>query len=488
VERYEKVKKIFMAAIPLLLIAQFDLYTSGDYFIGFFSAFLVTFILIYKQYTSRSIFLYIMIMYISSYFRLFEDIGHTFAVANFIYILIYLALKDKKTGEIFINDKLISILIFILFFFNLLGWIFKSQQELRYLIPAIMTFFSLIFIFYLSKRLVWNKTRVGTFYIIVSFMMVYALFTALINTLNIFPFRTPLINSYKLEYSTETVFVSMMQRPGTAAPAMFAVFILPMIYNLYLLKRKTPIWIVIGFATAVLTCIIGFSKSHIIVLIFGLLLTMLLLYFYFGISVTSLVRTYAGSLLFGVLFIILGTVVNYNYIFTRINENPDFSKNFLNDPLRATGTSREDSYRLGLESLERENWFVGYGYANGGINRLAWFGKSNLKYAKLDFHNTYLSLPQLFGWAGAGAYIMLFLITLRRMFILVRNKNIEKIYRVLGLSFFLLFLVHLLTEYTITALTSPHYLFMVFILLGLSNSLYYNYKKGLLFPNLIVRE
>jgi hypothetical protein len=185
-----------------------------------------------------------------------------------------------------------------------------------------------------------------------------------------------------------------------------------------------------------------------------------------------------------ILFVIFAyfssSIISYSLIFKRFEQQPEIFKTLIHDPFKMKGTSREESFKMGSESLGRENWMIGYGFGNGGQNRQAWLGEKLINYPKMDFHNTYYSLPQLFGWAGAAAYLLLFLLTILRMRKITVVKMLPMQYRLLSLSFMLFFIVHLLTEYSITALSSPNYMFMLFIMLGLANALYYNYKKGLL--------
>src|SRR5690606_23637079 len=103
-----------------------------------------------------------------------------------------------------------------------------------------------------------------------------------------------------------------------------------------------------------------------------------------------------------------------NLIFQRFNENPDFLMNFINDPVKGTGTTREEVYSLGLHRIAERDWILGNGWSVPKGNYFSWFGSyEKLKYA--DFHSLYLSAIPIFGFAGTIVLILIFLMTIGKL-------------------------------------------------------------------------
>lgn len=480
--KFESIRCIFENALILLIIAQFDkLYFGSNYSLLILPVFI--FVMIVKNYLTKSIFLFILLIFIGSHFMFLSESGGTFAIAAFFVVLIQL-LQRKKIKETNIKDNKVNFLIFVLVLFTILGWLLKSQLTMLEMIFSVITFSSYILMFYISSRIVWTEKRVLVFIVLLCVIMMYALFTAIANTMHLFPFKSTLWYTFDMRYIGEgSFFISMIQRPSTAVGVMYFSFLSP----IFLLNQKVTIIsygkqiLFAGIFSSLMVCTIGFSKSHIVVLGFAMVMIAFMLLYHLK-SKLPLLKKYFSLMLLGlVCFFLLKPFFHFETYQRRFSEQPDLIKNFIANPLKPKNTTREESFALGQESLGRENWIVGYGYANGGLNRIAWFGDDYSKTNKFDFHNTYYSLPQIFGWLGALAYLSLFIIIIRRMYKIFKNKNVIVYYKIFAFSFFMLFITHLLTEYSITALSSPHYLMMLFILLGLANSLFANYRKGALF-------
>lgn len=481
-KKYESIRYILLNALILLFIAQFDkLYFGTNYSLMILP--LIIGFMIFKQYIAKSIFLFILLIFIGSHFTFLNESGGTFAIAAFFVILINL-LQKKNVREIKIKDNKINFLVFILLLFSVSGWLLKSKLTMIELLFSAITFFSIILMFNISSRIVWTEARMLDFIVILCVIIIYALFTAIANTIHLIPIKSTLWYSFEMNYIGEgSFFISMIKRPSTAVGAMYFSFLVPF----FILKSKMIITnlnkkiLLAGIISSSLVCVVGFSKSHLVV--FGFAITIIPLIILFQLkSNYSLFKNYFILIALGIVcFILFKPFFHFETYQTRFAEQPDLFKNFMANPLKPMNTTREESFTLGQESLERENWFIGYGYSNGTLNRIAWFGDDYDKTNKYDFHSTYYSLPQLFGWLGALAYLSLFIITMRRMYKIFKNKNVIGYYRIFSFSFCMLFLIHLMTEYSITALTAPHYLMMLFILLGFANSLFSNYRRGMLF-------
>jgi hypothetical protein len=481
--RVENIKYLLLNALILLVIAQFD----KKYF-GSNQAFLIlpvlAVLIILNKYFTKSHLLFIFLVFIGSHFTFVDEFGGTFSIVAMV-VLVFYFIQNTKMVEFVYRDRQMNFYLFILMLFSICGWIFKSQLTTIHLVFSVIAFFSFISMFFVSSRIIWSPARIRLFLMLVSVIMIYALFTAIVNTRNIMPFSSTLWFSYDVIFESKgSFFYSMIQRPTTAVGAMYFTFLFP--FYLTRIKNyhfgRTKQLIIFGLISSALVCILGFSKSHTVVLIAGFILTPLLLIsrLQYKANIVNKYLRFIALALF--LFIITEPFFHFETLIKRFEQQPGLINNFIKNPFLPKNTSREESFEWGQESLIRENWFIGYGYANGWNNRLAWFGESFIKSrGDLDFHNSYYSLPQLFGWIGSLAYLLLFIVTIRRMYRVFTDNKVIQDYRVFSFSFFMLFIIHLMTEYSITALSSPHYLMMLFILLGLANSLFCNYKKGMLY-------
>lgn len=479
-KKYENLGFFLANVIPLLIIAQFD-----QNFLNFRYALLIipllSLIFIIKNYYYKSRLIYILLIYTGSHFAFLSNFGGTFSLVTLLVIIFYIT-NNRKLVEFSFKDTQIAIVFFILIVFTVFGWILKSKLSSRDLLFSIVTFFSFIIMFYISSRIYWNELRIKLFLIVICCLAIYAFFSSIINTFNIIPLNSTLWASYEVDLtSDETFFYSMLYRPSTAVGAMYFGFLFPFYLQRrkQLFDKKTNRILLGGIIASALVCILGFSKSHSIVLLIISILVPVLL-FRVDKFKSAIFRKYFQFASLGVLiFIMTEPIFHYETLIRRFEKQPELFQSFINNPFLPEGTSREESFSLGLASLKRENWIIGYGYSNGILNRIAWLGEENTDLMKKDFHNLFYSLPQLFGWLGAIAYISIFLITLKRMFKIYFSKKTILYYRLLSFSFFILLLTHLMTEFSITSLTTPYYVMMIFIILGLANSVYYNYKKGL---------
>jgi O-antigen ligase len=109
--------------------------------------------------------------------------------------------------------------------------------------------------------------------------------------------------------------------------------------------------------------------------------------------------------------------------------------------------NRFGPWQVGWDRLQRESWWVGYGHGNDTSNQIAWGGRlmgtSGVVMGGGHLHNLYLALPMMFGWFGALAYVLLFLVVVFRLLGAVRRYGFGNILGVtclgflMSLSFFL---------------------------------------------------
>ena len=481
----EKTKIVLLNVIPPLLVFQFTYEHFNDIRLAAFSLVLGFILFIRKNWLVRSPFVMLMMVFVASHFKLSDLIFG--GIINFIIPFALIIWSLQSGGKINIHqkrDRLINLLLILLVLSNCLGWMFKSKLQWYYLLVAIVNFSAFIIMFKYAKSMVWLENRMKIFVEILCVMSVYALITAIINGFDLLDFETPLITSWKI--GEEDIFIfggrlflSMVERPSGEMGLIYFSFLFPIatstsIASILHINRKL-LWV--GTVSAFVVCLIAFSKSQTILLVISSILLILapnILSFNF---LKSRMKPLLFLLSLGIVIVFSNAYFNYGFIFQRFKNQPKIVENFFKNPFEAVGTSREVSYTMGISALKRESWWIGYGYAMSKRNKIAYLGtESAVKSTiKLDFHNLYYSLPPVMGWIGGFAFVSLFLTYLIRGLNLIRFRRVRENFRaVFLLAFMNMMLFFLLGEWTINALTSPHYLMMIMILLGLAYSMYYN--------------
>jgi hypothetical protein len=187
-------------------------------------------------------------------------------------------------------------------------------------------------------------------------------------------------------------------------------------------------------------------------------------------SPTAIIKMSTIAFFLILVILAVGIYIGTDVLFQRFSDS-DVYFTSLSDLSEGKGINREEVFLLGINRLNEFSWNLGYGFGTLESNRIAWFGSLFTPYH--DYHNIYLSLPILFGWGGALAFLLIiFTILFRLMLALKRIKDIRNPFIaniIIGLIvFWSTFLVH---EYKINILRNLHYVMLIFIWLGISNSL-----------------
>jgi len=217
-----------------------------------------------------------------------------------------------------------------------------------------------------------------------------------------------------------------------------------------------------------LCMIMSETRSSILLLCFAMVGYLILFSFVQVKSIDSR-KSFLGLLIVGSLILVaLWNVIGGEYIWNRLN-GLDFDQFAISDLTSGERINRLQPFLIGVDRLRERNWIFGFGSGIPESDRMAWFGYQNSPY--LDYHSLYLSLPMLYGWAGAGAFIALIVFTAGRCLWAVRRyrKEIHFLTPVcLGLTvFWVLFLVN---EYKISILRMANYQMIVWIWLGISHA------------------
>lgn len=471
--RNENKSTILFILLVILLIAHGTLGENGRNLLLSSASLLIAFLLISYVYVfsrySRNAFLLVILIYASSHFPLFlEGGGGFFNILSFGLLLLLLLFQPK---EFLKSDKPTLVFLWMLILINCIGYI-TGELDIFYIINGAIVFFGFIFILYITHRITLTNQRIKIIIQISAILGILNLLVTLNTTLGLLNINSPLFISFyeKSDYQliTNSGTIGTIELFGEWG-MLNSFLLLPFLtlkQSTILFRRKDKILIIIGWLSSFFCALLSFSKAVFLLSILGLIL-----YFIFNIVIFGKLKLIPKILaLTPLLFLFipfLFTFLELDFIMTRINENPDFLVNFLNNPLSGEGTTREAVYKLGLDRIAQQNWFFGNGWSIPQGNYFSWFGSySYLDYA--DYHSLYLCLIPIFGFSGLSIFVLFFLTTIKKTFFTIRKfkkANTPLLPLLVGLLFVLTFF--LIDEYKINA-TRNSYFTITIIWLGLT--------------------
>ncbi len=236
----------------------------------------------------------------------------------------------------------------------------------------------------------------------------------------------------------------------------------------------------LSLLSSIINSFSSFSKSIYILIIISTLV--ILSYNYLFIN-NALKRKHIPAYLYITLIVIViflfNSIFSFELIFDRVKENPDFIKNFLQNPLTGFGTSREIVFDLAIERLINNDFLIGYGWGIPVMNKIAWFGYAESRF--VDYHNFYYSVIPIFGWILSLYFFVLLLYIIigliKRSFKIKSSYANKEIY----FSFLMIVIFILIDQTKITALRTGSFLFIftfiLFIAYKIIKSKYLNNEK-----------
>lgn len=478
----ESIFKVLVISLLTIISAHIILAAPRNIILIIISLSINIFLIYYLYFFSRlkqSAFSILMVLFIGSHFTIFlNGAGGMFNLIASAFLPLYLI---RKPIDINIKrDNTVRALIFTLIFCNLLGYVIGDLDG-QFIGLGLLSFTGILFLFFLANNIELNTERVKIFIYITALMALLNLFVTTNTIIKIIDIRSPLFISL---YENDNIFA--IANTGTLDTieifgewSMLSSFILlPFIFNRFTLQSfnfKGRSLIIIGFISSILCALLSFSKSVFLLTIAGLILNFILTTIYFK-NYRNILKVIIVSPMVLLLIPLFIDFFQFDAIFERISENPDYLANFLNNPLTAEGTSREKVFEEGFKRLSERDWIFGNGWSNPEGNYYTWFGSyQQLQFR--DFHSLYLSLIPIFGYSGSIAFFGLYIVAIYRLFNIIikyRKSNSVFVYLATGLIFLIIFF--LIDQYKVTA-TRNSYFSIAIIWLGLSLNLSHNFKK-----------
>jgi hypothetical protein len=243
--------------------------------------------------------------------------------------------------------------------------------------------------------------------------------------------------------------------------------------RVYSLKN---IYLYIGLFGSIFNLLMSRSRSVIILLIIYYLMLGFYLFFIAGRRGTSKIKLLIGVLVILIIFKVISSLIGTQYLVNRLT-SVNTSNITVESVLSGEAINRDYAFSFFYKRLKDKSWWLGYGWGSNYSNRVAWFVNPDV--LRSGYHSLYFSLPMLFGWLGSLAFLAIFFITLKRLYVMLRGNAKIFFLNPFALSLFFMMLFFLVNEYKIEALRLPHYFMVIWIWLGMANATYFTYKQEL---------
>jgi len=480
----------FIISLSLLLVAIAHA-TLGDHgrnlSISLGTVLIITGILSYVYLISffeRNSFFILISIYIASHFPIFlTGGGGLFNIVSFGLFLVLLVIPPI---DVYGRDVLSAFLVTVLLVLNFVGYLI-GDLEFEHKANGFITIVGIFFIYKLSQTIVLTEYRILIIIKIAAILGILNLFVTINTHFELINIKSPLfISQYELDTAYQLIAntgtfntIELFGEWGLLNSFLLLPFVFIKQKESYL-NSSDKLLITTGWFSSFLCGFLSFSKSVFILSIIGIIFY---IFFFIIILKQGSILPKIMGLIIPIFFIapfIIHTL-QLDHILIRINENPDFLRNFINNPITGEGTSREAVYQLGLERISERNWILGNGWSIPEGNKISWFGSSS-DHAYADYHNFYLCLIPIFGIPGSIILIFLYIRTLFSCFnqsIRLRSSSYLFLPFIIGLTFVLFFF--LINEFKINA-TRNSYFTIYLIWLGIATNAN-NYVKTNLFSS-----
>jgi O-antigen ligase len=422
---------------------------------------------------------FIILVYCCSMFSFADNQGGLWNLMSFGMILLYLFIAPRR--ERFKQpDFSMMALIIILLLWNLGGWVINNPMPITPRLFGISAFLGFLLMFHITSNVRMTPERWRLFLMATLVLLAYQVLIALNQRYAILNWNTPLLGSYqegvgRITYGSTNAQGTLRNSEllGEYGVLMLALA-LPLLSSSTVDKvMKLPVSRIVVIILLSLACILLTSTRA------AALLAFVVVAFYY---VIFLLRPFAVldrvSRQLRIIIFVLALVPLVGIYIGTTSLQEDFSdlasvEFDMEGVLTGEQLNRGNLFTIAFERLSKESWIFGYGFGSLRSNQWAWFGHDpqTLQRSVAGFHNLYVGLPMLFGWAGAIAFVFIIIITWFRCvkvtFAFRRSKNYLIVITGAFAMFWFIFLVD---QYKISMLRNPNYFMVFWIWLGLANA------------------
>lgn len=470
--------RILFYSIACLAFGSYRPERGPLFFISFVAMFTIFFVYLLVRYRGDYKYEFFLVYFILEQFNFWPEIGGLWNYVIFFPLAVHVFLGKMKIDAI----KTIPFKIFILW--NCLGWFFVNGSSQSEILNGAISFFGSLLVFCFISGLSLSAIKIKSFIYVSALCVIYLFLVCLNQKWSVINMGWPVLGN--IYYSTGVNSIGMPLSMGLLAHSeltaeygmLMTIFFTILAFSENFLKElkinKYVLYISIFLAVGI--SVTAWSRSAAI----------LICAFFIGYGVHMIIFKHSRILLVGkYLFVIavfiggiflLSGVINLESLVNRFKDEKVEIWN-AKDVLSGKSIHRGAVFDIGVKRLRERPWIVGYGYGSPISNHNAWFGEETEIYVS-DYHNLYLSLPMIFGWVGAIAFLLIVFFNLCRLykfFISVQHK--QSIYAPLAIAFFWMFIFFLINQYKISMLRTPSYYGLFWVWMGLCNAVIRNGEK-----------
>lgn len=423
----------------------------------------------------NDVFSALLIIFFCSHFDYANNQGGLFNLVAFLLLAIYLVAKPpiRETGRA--GDATVMSLLLILAVSNLLGLILRNPMPLQVVALEAAASSAYLLAFYFAASLKLTGARLRVFLIVASVMAAYNFAVCLNQHYALIQLDTPLLGLRKeLFYATTNAYGVFASASSTAQYSMMLLaLILPLLAASA--SRKALNLLPINFVPIAVMCALtmilanmraAVLESGLIVVIYTIMFSLVQRRFFRNAKYVNMASAAA--------VIVLGTVGVWLNLDNISEDFKTVDVRGIESIESGKALNRYGPWQFGWERLKDESWVIGYGHGNVESNQIAWGiwrGVGGQRTGGGHLHNLYLALPMMYGWTGAIAYVLLFLVVLFRLWRAVRRQPFSSIATVTCLGFLVSVAFFLIDEVKSgNAVQTANYPMVMWIWLGLGLS------------------
>lgn len=441
---------------------------------------LIGLIFYYVLFVRRDPFGFILLVYVSSHFTYANNQGGLWNLMTFGILALYLVV-NPRSGDFRQRDRVMYALLWVFILWNVLGWGVRNPVPIIDELMGIAAFFGFILMFHLASNMVITKERFRLFLLVTFIMLPYEFMVDLIQRYQLLRWNTPLIGSYTEQGSTliygttnawgTLVHFELMGEYGV----LLACLLIPLLSS-SLTQRELRFGsnrIVIMIFSCLAIIMLATNRSATILLVLAIAVYYLVLPMRVFSAIDRVGRQLKLILVLALLLPVIGVYIGLHTLEEKFStlSGEKFS---VEGVVSGKDINRGTTVAMGLNRLQKESWWVGYGFGTPRSNVWAWYGvdpRERSSMGTAGFHSLYLSLPELYGWVGALAFLAMIVVTAFRSFTTsMRYRRRKSFLIVLAVGFTMFWGVFLMNEYKIDILRNPNYHMLFWIWLGLANS------------------
>lgn len=432
---------------------------------------LVTLILFWVLFLRRDTFGFVLCVLGCSFFVYAPNQGGLFNVVAGVLGAGYLLLPSGN-AELRRPDPAVAVLASLLFVSNLLGLLIRNPLPMTDIITHAVAFGGILLMMLIASRLELTEARLRRFLIVAGCLMAYNFAVSLNHQYSFVQIPTPLLGL------NETLFYQASNAFGVfgsaSANGQFAMMVLVVMIPMGCATaarflRVTPLFFVAVGLLLLLTLVMANMRAAALEAVFAIVMY---LYIFLVRNRRSFRRGYHLAIvsIIATLFLAaFGAVVGLQNLEKDLAEVETAQVGGL---ISGEDINRGSVWRYAWNVVTEGSWLIGYGHGNMISNYLAWGGKlqpGGMVVGGGHLHNLYLALPPLYGWVGAIAYVLLFLLVAARLAGIVWKYRPDRLPVVACLGFFMSLSLFLLDEVKSgNAVQSINYAMLAWIWLGLS--------------------